>query len=349
LEAAGIDGAVGKPTNRQELFACVARVTGRLDVTISEEDRKQLETDAWGGAKDHRVETRAAADAEESEKLLSGTKVLLAEDHPVNRQVATTMLETLKCQVDVVVDGAQAAEAVQLGAYDIVFLDCQMPNVDGYEATRQIRRLEQQGQVRCDGEKTRSGHLPIVALTAHTAAADQALAFESGMDDFVSKPFSLQTLRGALMKWVSKEAQDVKLESDLHAPGPDLDVEGDTLINEASIQQILELDRLNGGGVFARFAHTFLDAVPVTLQEIQGAVGRTDASALANSAHALKGVCLNLGAESMAAVSRELEMLGKSGTTEGADSLLTKLDELYLDVKAELAERLEKYRATLPA
>ena len=333
LARVGIDGSVAKPVKPQDLFACLARVTGRLDVSVSESDLRALDSDAWGAHRDRQPE----ADA-----IVSGIRILLAEDHPVNRQVATAMLETLTCRVDVVADGAQAIEAVQLEDYDLLFLDCQMPNVDGYDATRQIRRLEQQGKLRFKNGENRSGRLPILALTAHTAPADRAASFESGMDDFVSKPFTLQTLRGALVKWVGRRVETAAEFSAPTSPNPEGSDTGDPPISQAGLDQILELDRLNGGGVFVRFARTFLEAVPVTLEELRTAVTRADSEGVAKSAHALKGVCLNLGAEPMAAASRELERLGKAGIAEGTAALVTKLDELFLAVKAELEARLAK-------
>ena len=334
LGEAGIDGLIRKPVMPTELFACVARVTGRLDVSVSLEDQQALESDAWGIRRHDSLEVR------QSQKTIAGTRILLAEDHPVNRQVATTMLETLKCRVDVVVDGAQAVDAVQRERYDLAFFDCQMPNLDGFEATRQIRRLEQQGKVPSTGEAKGSGHLPIVALTAYTAPADQALSVESGMDDFVSKPFTLQTLSQALERWVAGPVETAALPPSQTGDHPQHNSTDDAPISEAALERILELDRLNGGGVFARFARTFLEEVPITLEQLRAAVREDDAAGVARIAHALKGATLNVGAEPMARVSRELETLGKNGTTEGAASLATKLDELYLAVEAALEARL---------
>ena len=119
-------------------------------------------------------------------------------------------------------------------------------------------------------------------------------------------------------------------------------------ISEAALEQILELDRLNGGGVFARFAHTFLEAVPITLESVRTAVRQSDAAGIATAAHALKGASLNVGAEAMASVSQELEALGKSGTSEGAAALAAKLDELYVAVKDALESRLDQTRRQDP-
>ena len=338
LEQAGIDGSLRKPCTQRELFTCVAKVTGRLSVFVSRDDEEALESDAWGASR------RDSSEVREFEQTTAGAFVLLAEDHPVNRQVATTMLETLKCRVDVAVDGAEAVEAVQRERYDVVFLDCQMPKVDGYEATRQIRRLEERGDLGSNGGGAQTGHLPIVALTAHTAPVDRARSLESGMDDFVSKPFNLRTLRGVLGRWVGGGVGSVALPSSPVSASPESGSSDDGPISKAAIEQILELDRLNGGGVFARFARTFLDAVPITLESLHTAVREGDAASMAIAAHALKGASLNVGADAMASVSLELEELGRSGTSAGAAPLEAKLDELYLAVKDALEARLHQER-----
>ena len=333
LKQAGIDGSLSKPFTQRELFSCVAKVTGRLSVVVSTDDREDLESDAWGASRRDRAQGRQFEAA--------GVLVLLAEDHPVNRQVATTMLETLNCRVDVAVDGAEAVEAVQRKRYDMIFLDCQMPKVDGYEAARQIRRLEEQKQVCSTSSLEHSGHLPIVALTAHTAPVDRARSLESGMDDFVSKPFNLRMLSGVLARWVGGRFAEVPLPVDRARTQPQSSVDEGPL-SEAALEQILELDQLNGGGVFVRFARTFLEAVPITLENLRVAVAEEDAPGIEKTAHALKAATLNVGAEGMGSVCQELEDLGKSGTSDGAAALAARLDDLYLAVKEALETRIEK-------
>jgi signal transduction histidine kinase/DNA-binding response OmpR family regulator len=325
LEAIGVDGFLRKPPRDEELLASVARVTGRLDVVVPSDDQASVGSDV--------------------DEAVAGARVLVAEDHPVNREVTTTLLETLKCCVDTVVDGVQAVEAVQREPYDLVLLDCEMPNLDGYDAAIQIRRLEQQGQVRSTGAKQLSGHLPIVAVTAHVAPRDRARSVESGMDDFLSKPFTLQMLRSVLGRWVAGhvESTEGSPPSQVSAnPSASSTSTDDAPISEAAIEQILELDRLNGGGVFSGFARTFLEAVPVTLEQLRTAVRDNDADGIARTAHALTGASLNVGAEPMAAASRELRVLVDSGTTVGASALATQLDDLFLAVKAALEAKLEQ-------
>jgi CheY-like chemotaxis protein len=124
-------------------------------------------------------------------------RVLLAEDNPVNQEVATSMLENLGCRVTLAVNGAEAVEADEDTAFDVVLMDMQMPEMDGLEAARAIRDRE-----------TRTGRrrVPIIALTANAFAKDAEACYAAGMDEFLSKPFTLSQLHARLARWLSKTA-----------------------------------------------------------------------------------------------------------------------------------------------
>jgi CheY-like chemotaxis protein len=122
----------------------------------------------------------------------SGRRVLLAEDNEVNRAILVEMLEVLGYHADAVVDGPAVVESAAGCRYDIILMDCQMPELDGYEATRQIRRAE-----RASGREL----APIVAITGNTGAADRARCLEAGMNDLLPKPFSVGQLHEILKKW----------------------------------------------------------------------------------------------------------------------------------------------------
>jgi len=119
-----------------------------------------------------------------------GPRVLLAEDNPVNARLAQAQLAKLGCRVDVVADGALAVEAALRTQYALILMDCQMPNMDGYEASHEIRRKESWGR-----------QTPIVALTAHAMQGDRQKALDAGMDDYLTKPASQDTLREVIQRW----------------------------------------------------------------------------------------------------------------------------------------------------
>ena len=118
-------------------------------------------------------------------------RVLVVEDNPVNRKLVLRLLEKFGCQVDLAANGAEAVATWDSSRYDMVFMDCQMPEMDGFEAARQIRRREAGG----------GRHTPIVALTANSMRGDQERCLAAGMDDFISKPFSAAMLYAALQRW----------------------------------------------------------------------------------------------------------------------------------------------------
>jgi CheY-like chemotaxis protein len=119
------------------------------------------------------------------------TKVLLAEDSIVNQKVVVRMLENLGCRIDTVANGREAVEAVTTLVYDLVFMDCRMPEMDGYDATAAIRTHE----------AATGDHIPIIAMTANAMREDRDQCLQAGMDDYVSKPVTAEKLHSILMKW----------------------------------------------------------------------------------------------------------------------------------------------------
>jgi CheY-like chemotaxis protein len=127
-------------------------------------------------------------------------RVLLAEDNPVNQEVGRLILEGLDCLVEVVDDGRLALEEVFSQQYDLVFMDCQMPDMDGYEATKMIRQREA-----LHGGST--WRVPIIALTAHAMEGDREICLEAGMDDYITKPFNAVQISATLQKWAGPKSR----------------------------------------------------------------------------------------------------------------------------------------------
>lgn len=125
-----------------------------------------------------------------------GARVLVVEDYLVNQELTKELLEMMGCEVDVADGGQEALDLVAKTQYDLIFMDIQMPKMDGYEATRAIRRLE-------GGKK----HTPIVALTANALQGDKEKCLSAGMDDYISKPFRSSDLEAMLMRWVQGKSE----------------------------------------------------------------------------------------------------------------------------------------------
>jgi len=142
----------------------------------------------------HKHDAEAIVETAGSSLTSRQLRVLLAEDNPVNQEVGRLILEGLECQVEVVDDGRLAVEEVFSEKYDLVFMDCQMPDMDGYEATSMIRQRE----AGIGGERRR---VPIIALTAHAMEGDRELCLAAGMDDYVAKPFNAAQIGAILQKW----------------------------------------------------------------------------------------------------------------------------------------------------
>lgn len=120
-------------------------------------------------------------------------RVLVAEDNPVNLAIATEMLEILGYAVDTAADGSEALAAAMANRYGLILMDCQMPKLDGYDATRQIRTSEQERE---------QHRVPIVALTGNAMQGDREQCLEAGMDDYLSKPFTMPQLAAVCSKWL---------------------------------------------------------------------------------------------------------------------------------------------------
>ena len=182
---AGIEAYLTKPVRQSELYDALATVMGTSD---------------QGAGKDPKPDERLVTRHNIREaKSRSRERVLVAEDHPVNQKVALKMLERLGYRVDVVGDGRQALEALARVPYAAVLMDVQMPEMDGYAATKEIRQREEDAQGR---------HTPIIAMTANAMQGDREKALKAEMDDYVSKPVSSEKLEAVLECWVLKEAEE---------------------------------------------------------------------------------------------------------------------------------------------
>jgi PAS domain S-box-containing protein len=225
-------------------------------------------------------------------------RVLVAEDNPINQRVATLQLNKLGHEVDLREDGQGVLDA-HLGDFDIILMDCQMPNVDGLEATRQIRQREQ--------ANPEQQPIYIIAMTANTQEDDRTACLKAGMDDFISKPVQLKELDRALNKSLGLE------------PGMELDVPGAALLDQTQLDQF----RVNDNDDMLR------ELVSMYLSETDGQIDslstQQDPDTVARIAHQLKGSSANLGARQLADAFSRLEKIAKAGDLAPAGDLLEEI------------------------
>ncbi len=252
----------------------------------------------------------------------SGGRVLVAEDNAVNQLVTLRMLARHGCHTDVVADGRAAVEAARRVAYDLVLMDCEMPEMDGFDATRAIRAAEA-------GTPRR---VPIVAVTANTMRGDRERCLAAGMDDYLPKPVSTETLDAMVVRWLGVTAEPAS------ASVPAASAPSSEVLDAGALA---ELDAGGGPELVAELLTLFSEDAPLHVQSLRAAVEAGDAGAVARLAHALKGSSATLGARAMAATCAALEAGGRAGQA-------TELATNMADLEREIAEVLRALARMAP-
>jgi CheY-like chemotaxis protein/HPt (histidine-containing phosphotransfer) domain-containing protein len=240
--------------------------------------------------------------------------VLLVEDDEINRRMAIQMLTKMGVEVQAAVDGLKALEALEQASFDLVLMDCQMPELDGYEATGAIRKRE---------AETGAPRMPIVALTASALQGDRERCLAAGMDDYVTKPLTISQLRTTVQEW-------------LPAPGPSTMAQGAASAAEPppstprSSAPVFDRDSaLERVGddleLLQEIGKMFFDGWAERLADLERAYQDRDPETLNKVAHKTKGSALNLSAGVVSELAAELESLGKEGSLEGVEDLLAYL------------------------
>jgi PAS domain S-box-containing protein len=257
-------------------------------------------------------------------------RLLVAEDNPVNQKVAVRYLERLGFRVDVAADGLEALEACTRLPYDLIFMDCQMPEMDGFESTRAIRSRE---------AKSGARRIPIVALTAHAMTGERARCLAAGMDDYLTKPLRLDELARVIQHWIQEPAMCPPSTDASQPPrGP-----GSDLLDLATIQGLVDLDD-GGPGLLSEMIEIFREDTPRRIQDISRAAGQGHAEELSRAAHALKGGAGALGAEALRALAASLESLGRGGSADAGANLPERLETTFQDTLSALEAYVEQLK-----
>ncbi|MEO8634763.1 MAG: response regulator [Gemmatimonadales bacterium] len=290
---AGAAGVVNKPVRHQQLHDAV-----RVALGFAASGRDEVQ---HGRAKN---EGRPAARA----------RILLAEDNPVNQKVAIRMLEKMGHRVDVAGNGLEAVRAARDLPYDVILMDCQMPEMDGYQAVAEIRKLE--GAAR---------HTPIIAMTANAMAGDRERCLQAGMDDYVAKPVRTPELIAALARHLGA-TNTVEASAAVHAvETPAVPVEVDDGIDETILGEIADYLGDKGPSMVQELVRLFFEESGRRLEAMREGVTQADPAQLARGAHAMKGGGGNLGAIRLSAYCETLERMGREGSTEGAAALVDRV------------------------
>jgi signal transduction histidine kinase/CheY-like chemotaxis protein/HPt (histidine-containing phosphotransfer) domain-containing protein len=269
-------------------------------------------------------------------------RVLLAEDNPVNQEVATAMLEDIGCHVIVVDNGRLAVDAVERERFDIVLMDCQMPELDGFGATTRIRERERATD---STRATRMPVLPIVAVTAHAMDGDRERCIDAGMDDHLTKPFSRANLIDMVERWAKPPSLGPASEVEEQAvadPGAEAaDGAGDEspAIDPAALDQLGSIPGAEESGLVSRVISLYLETSYPIGAIVREAAERGDADELASSAHRLKSSSAEVGAMRLAELCRKLEVMGRANELEDAVATAAELEEELELVRHALESR----------
>jgi CheY-like chemotaxis protein/HPt (histidine-containing phosphotransfer) domain-containing protein len=308
--SAGFDTFLTKPVRPDELYDHMLTALGKTrDATRPRPDRERPAMD------------RVAVEAQ----------VLLAEDKHVNRVVATEYLQELNCVTHVAANGREALDAYRDGRFDIVLMDCQMPEMDGFEAARRIRDFER------ETGRTRT---PIVAATAHAMSGDHAQCLAAGMDDVLTKPFTLEQLRTSLERWVA--SAQARPPRDSLAPETPSPLAASGVVVDISTTPAAGLPPAARDAFIRKLAQVYLEHGTKDMERLATAVRSGDATAVAIRAHGLKSSSLNVGALRLSELCRELEAVARSGADGDLNELFTDISAEFRAVSEHLLSQLER-------
>jgi len=320
--AAGFDVCLSKPVRQSYLFNSLLAIHNNLTGTVplQEIDRSRY---------------HFAAD------------VLLVEDAPVNLEVGVGMLEAFGCRVDTACNGLEALEAIGKKIYDAVLMDCQMPVMDGYDATRRLRKMEKQNfDASADGNRRK--RLAIIALTAQAMQGERQICLDAGMDDYLAKPFSMEGLGEVLSHWLpayipedmSADDSDIQIakagKESSSAPYRSVVASAYGRIDTAYLDAISALQRPGRPDLLKSIIAKYFEDGVRQIEVIHDGYAGGDTAAVQGASHRLKSSSANLGALWLAELCKELECICNEGRLPGDMTLITRIEDGYRDASCQL-------------
>ena len=259
-----------------------------------------------------------------SGKRIHGLRILLAEDNITNQQVALGILKKFGLNADIVANGAEALTALEKLAYDLVLMDVQMPEMDGFEASRRIR----------DPQSAVLNHnVPIIAMTANALQGDRERCLRAGMNDYVSKPINPQVLIETLERWGSSEIMQPESGENQPAPQTNLATLSLSPGDKVSIDELPVFDRkgllhriMDDDDLVSLLIKAFLDDLPLQIQALKDYLQAGDVAGVERQAHTIKGAAGNVSGEALRAIAYEMEKNSKSGDLESIRKRMNELE-----------------------
>jgi PAS domain S-box-containing protein len=332
LTAAGFAAYLLKPARQSELRDTLGRVWAAHTAQSS------IEIDN----RDSNAENQATA---KKARRWDGTRVLVVEDNVVNQQVASMILRSFGCVVEVASNGLEGLKCIDNSPFDIVFMDCEMPIMDGYEAVAQVRQ-------RSDINRS----LPVIAVTAKATRGDRERCLQAGMDDYMSKPVQPEDFQTMLARWTPRNRDESRAfatpdrEEQIEPAPTATEKQQDEKLQASPTENALDaeviarlrtLAKATDASLLNQIFDSFLSDGEARLVALKIALANGDAESLRKVAHTLKGASSNIGAHHMADIAQELQALGETGEVEGTAAWVEKLEAEFGRVRSAIVAEIK--------
>lgn len=260
------------------------------------------------------------------EKPIFNAEVLLAEDNFVNQQVAIEILRNLGCNVTIAIDGYEAIEWVKRKKFDLIFMDCEMPRVDGFTASREIRNIEPTGT-----------HIPIIALTAHALSGDRERCLSAGMDDYLPKPIETSRVIEILKKWACNSLTDMEQEWPAYPRSQEVENMDISAIPTFDLKKALGI---TGGKIktVQRITAIFIQHMPARIEELQRTYEERNYDELVRLTHSLSGASASISASKLAYITQTMEQEIRGGFIDNISSHIEAIRREFGELKAVLEQ-----------
>jgi len=296
---AGISVVIHKPIRPQQLLEAMAQA---LNLQLQ---------------RDKKSPNAPALDATLASRL--PLRILLADDNPINQRVGQSVLQKLGYRTELVTNGLEVLQALEQGSFDLIFLDVQMPEMDGLEASRRIsERFGPERRPR------------IIAMTGNALMGDREKCLAAGMDDYISKPIRIAELQAAIERWgpTKKRRSDTTSFTRKDAS------QAADLLDSNILAELREMPPTEGISMLRELIDLFLDSAPKRITQIRESAHHP--TNLAFHAHALKSMSLNMGAQKIVELTKRLEEMGRSGDASNSPQLISELENAFVLTRAQL-------------